>query len=308
MLDTYAATDLARRTVEIIGVGSGIGARLQACGRGPAALRARGVEGWLHAEGLDTAWQNAAVSATLSEESDPGPAIAGICRDLAARVERILAHQSGAVVLGGDHSCAVGTWSGAARHLRRDGPLGLVWIDAHMDSHVPETSPSGTYHGMPLACLLGHGDPALTAIAGGAPAIDAENVCLIGVRSYEWPEQELLERLGVHVIYMGEVVERGIDDALAEALLIAGAHSAGVGLSIDLDAIDPIEAPGVGSPEAGGIGAGALIRALRREARRADFTAVEIVEYNPELDPGGITADLVCDLLTAIHPVEGRHG
>lgn len=309
MPDTLATASLARRTVEIIGVGSGAGARVQGCGHGPAVLRERGLEGRLQAEGLETAWRDAVVPATAGDDPECALGIvAATCRDLSDKVEWALGRQARAVVLGGDHSCAIGTWSGAARHLRRDGPLGLVWIDAHMDSHTPESSVSGTWHGMPLACLLGHGAPRLTAIAGALPALAPQHVCLIGVRSYERGEQQLLQRLGVRVIHMGEVEERGIDAALDEALRIAGAATAGIGLSIDLDAIDPIEAPGVGSPEGGGIKAGALIQALHRASRHTDFTGVEIAEYNPELDRGGVTAELVCDLLVATHSVETRHG
>ncbi len=308
MPDTLATASLARRTVEIIGVGSGAGARVPGCGHGPAVLRERGLEGWLRAEGLKTAWRDAVVPEPAGGDRESAlDVVAGTCRDLSRKVECALDRRARAVVLGGDHSCAIGTWSGAARYLRRDGPLGLVWIDAHMDSHVPETSPSGTWHGMPLACLLGHGEPRLTAIAGGLPAVAPRHVCLIGVRSYEWGEQQLLQRLGVRVIHMGEVEEGGIDAALDEALRIAGAATAGIGLSIDLDAIDPIEAPGVGSPEGGGIRAGALIQALHRASRHTEFTGVEIAEYNPELDRGGVTADVVCDLLVATHSADQRH-
>ncbi len=309
MLDMLATADLARRTVEIIGVGSGAGARIRGCGNGPAVLRARGLEGWLRAEGLQTAWCDTVVpESDGDDQASTLGVVAETCDDLSGKVEGALSRHALPVVLGGDHSCAIGTWSGAARYLRRDGPLGLVWIDAHMDSHTPRTSASGTWHGMPLACLLGHGEPGLTAIAGAAPAVAPRHVCLIGVRSFEWGEQELLQRLGVRVIYMGEVEDRGIDAALDEALRIAGAATAGIGLSIDLDAVDPIEAPGVGSPEGGGIAAGALIRALHRVSRQTAFTGVEIAEYNPELDRGGVTAELVCDLLVATHAVARRHG
>ncbi|MHA1107586.1 MAG: arginase [Alphaproteobacteria bacterium] len=309
MPDTLATTDLAHRTVEIIGVGSGIGAALPGCGQGPAALRKSGLEGWLRAEGLATMWRDTVAAEVAGDdwESILG-AVAATCRDVADRVELALAYQHRLVVLGGDHSCAIGTWSGAARRLRGAGSLGLIWIDAHMDSHIPETSPSGTLHGMPLACLLGHGESRLTAIAGDRPAVLPQHVCLIGVRSFETAEQELLESLGVRVFYMGEVTERGIDEVLAEAVGIAGAGTAGIGLSIDLDAIDPGDAPAVGSPEPDGIIAGLLARALARTSGKCEFTAVEIVEFNPELDRGGVTAELVCDLLAAAHAGGRRHG
>lgn len=309
MPDALAAADVARRTVEIIGVGSGIGALLPGCGEGPVMLRHSGLEGWLRAEGRDTLWHDTALPELDGEDHDPVlGAVAGICHELAHKVEATHGRRSELVVLGGDHSCAIGTWSGTARHLRGDGPLGLIWIDAHMDSHTPETSPSGTWHGMPLACLLGHGESRLTAIAGDRPAVLPHHVCLIGVRSYEWREQDLLNELGVRIFYIGEVEDRGIDDVLAEAVGIAGAGTAGIGLSVDLDAIDPADAPGVGSPEEGGITAGALVRALSRASQTTTFAGVEIAEYNPKLDRGGVTADVVCDLLAATRTVQGHHG
>ena len=309
MPDTLAAADVARRTVEIIGVGSGIGALLPGCGQGPAILRHSGLEGGLRAERRETVWQDTALPEFDGEDHDPVlGAVAAVCHEIAHRVEAAHGRRSELVVLGGDHSCAIGTWSGTARHLRGEGPLGLIWIDAHMDSHTPETSPSGTWHGMPLSCLLGHGEPRLTAIAGNRPAVLPQHVCLIGIRSYEWQEQDFLNQLGVRIFYMGEVEDRGVEDVLTEAIGIAGAGTAGIGLSIDLDAIDPADAPGVGSPEDGGIRAGALVRALDRASRTIEFTGVEIAEYNPDLDRGGVTADVVSDLLAATRTAQGRHG
>lgn len=312
MPDTFTTAGLACKTIEIFGVESGLGARVAGCGRGPASLRADGLEGWLRATGLDAEWRHVLTpESALTSESGGAvlPSVAGICRDLADGVEDALGRHAAVVVLGGDHSCAVGTWSGAARHLRRHGPLGLIWIDAHMDSHLPETSPSGTLHGMPLACLMGFGEQPLTDIAGALPAVAPQHVCLLGVRSYEAPERDFLERLGVRVIYMDEVDAKGLDAAMDEALRIAGTGTAGVGISIDLDAVDPADAPGVGSPEPGGIRAGALTAALRRARRNTEFAGVEIAEYNPDFDRGGATARIVRDLLAAAHPVEeGHHG
>lgn len=207
-------------------------------------------------------------------------------------------------MLGGDHTCAVGTWTGIAGALAVRGPLGLVWIDAHMDAHTPSTSPSGMLHGMPLACLLGHGDPRLTAITGDA-RLDPGRVCLVGVRNFETGEAALLRRLGVRVFFMHEVARRGLDAVLADALATAGEGAAGVGLSLDLDALDPRDAPGVGTPAPGGIRGTELVRSLARTAASAALAGVEIVEYNPYRDRGGVTARLVGDVLGAL-PVKGR--
>ena len=198
-------------------------------------------------------------------------------------------------MIGGDHSCAGGTWTGVARTV--PGTLGLVWIDAHMDSHTPATSHTGRLHGMPLAWLLGQDDDPLYGL--GAGVLKPQHVCLVGVRSYEPEEDERLRRLGVRVIFMDEVRSRGIDAVLDEALDIATAGTSGFGVSIDLDVVTPEEAPSVGTPvrrRHPQRGAGARARADRRPAGLA---AIELVEYSPRLDRDGCTARVALDLLTA---------
>src|SRR5918996_395349 len=153
-------------------------------------------------------------------------------------------------VVGGDHSCAGGTWTGVARTL--PGKLGLVWIDAHMDSHTPATTHTGRLHGMPLAWLLGQSDDALYGLSAGVGA--PQHVALIGVRSYEPEEKQRLDRLGVRVFHIEEVHRRGLETVAAEALAIAARGTSGFGVSIDLDAVTPDDAPGVGTPVADGIG------------------------------------------------------
>jgi arginase len=198
-------------------------------------------------------------------------------------------------VLGGDHSCAGGTWTGVARSL--DGPLGLVWIDAHMDAHTPRTSHTGRLHGMPLAWLLGEDDDPLYGL--GAGVLEPQHVCLVGVRSYEPEEDERLRRLGVRVVFMDEIRSRGIDSVLDEALAIATAGTDGFGVSIDLDVITPDEAPHVGTPVTGGVSSAELARALERIAGLTGLAAIELVEYSPRLDRDGSTARVAVDLLAA---------
>jgi len=220
----------------------------------------------------------------------PLTAVAQVCRDLARHAEAAVARGSLPLILGGDHSCAIGTWKGIAQAIRE--PLGLIWIDAHMDAHTSETTESGKLHGMPLACLLGHGDETLTGIAGGA-RLDPRHVCLIGVRSFETGEAALLRRLGVRIFPMREVRQRGFDAALREARKIACAGTAGYGISVDLDAIDPVEAPGVGSPVRGGLSGKDVVNALANHAGDAELRGLEIVEYNPHLDCDAQTIALV---------------
>src|SRR5207245_2603897 len=210
-------------------------------------------------------------------------ALSRLCSLLASAVADSLRHGRLPCVLGGDHTCAGGTWTGVARSLR--GHLGLVWVDAHMDSHTPGTSHTGRLHGMPLAWLLGQDDDPLYGLASGV--LDPRHVCLVGVRSYELEESERLARLGVRVYLMEEVRQRGLQRALDDALRIASQNTAGFGISIDLDVVTPEDAPGVAVPAEGGLGGAELALALEGIGGKPGLAAVELVEYCPRLDQGG---------------------
>lgn len=283
------------RSIRIVGAAIGQGAQDRGCASGPQALRAAGLLPRLQAHGLDVSWET-----TLRTEAGTPPlaAVRGLSDRLSERVKTIVDSGDLPLVLGGDHSCAIGTWSGVASALRQQGPVGLIWIDAHMDAHVPETSPSGAFHGMPLACLLGHGEPSLVAIAGGG-TLRPEHVCLVGVRSFESGEAELLARLGVRVFFMDEVRRRGLAPVMEEARRIVNRGTVAFGVTLDIDALDPQEAPGVGSPEPGGISASALCQTLGRLGGDERLAALEIVEYNPFHDPQGRTAAVVTKLAEA---------
>jgi len=282
--------------IEIIGAASGHGAPDPRCADAPAALRAAGLLPRLRAAGIIATWR-ATVRPSPAHSRLPLTAVAHLCRDLARHAEAAVARGSLPLVLGGDHSCAIGTWKGIAKAT--SGPLGLIWIDAHMDAHTPQTTESGRLHGMPLAALLGHGDETLTGIASGA-RLDPRHVCLIGVRSFEAGEAALLRRLGVRIFPMREVRQRGFDATLREARKIACAGTAGYGISVDLDAIDPVEAPGVGSPVRGGLGAKDVVSALANHAGDAGLRGLEIVEYNPHLDRDAQTIALVPAIAEAL--------
>jgi len=218
---------------------------------------------------------------------------------LASLVTAKLGNGEFPVVVGGDHACAIGTWSGVRAALAPHQAMGLIWVDAHMDSHVPKTSPTGALHGMPVACLLGYGDTALTTLAGPSPKLRPGQVCLIGVRSFEGGERALLERLGVRVFFMEEVRARGFAAVWDEAVGHVSRDTAGYGVSIDLDAIDPGDAPGVGTPERAGIAADDLIEAVRRGHGDPRLLAVEIAEYNPHQDHDRLTLRLLRRLICA---------
>jgi len=198
-------TQLAK-PVEIIGVACAAGARIKGCEAEPDAVRAGSLVSRLQTRGLSAAWHET-IHPGRTGYDEPLQAVRSVCRRLAQRTRTIAARGGLPVIVGGDHSCAIGTWKGVASALRTRGPLGLIWIDAHMDAHTPQTTPSGALHGMPLACLFGRGDRRLTALGGGI-ALQPQYVCLIGVRRYESNEEALLRQLGVRIYYMVEVARR----------------------------------------------------------------------------------------------------
>jgi arginase len=281
-----------QRQIEMIGAAWGLGGADPGCAEAPAVLVP------LLAQRLAACGVTALAGPIL--EPSPGErrkqfAVSRLCAQLASAVAE--ARRGGRLpcVIGGDHSCAGGTWTGVARTV--PGALGLVWIDAHMDSHTPATSHTGRLHGMPLAWLLGQDDDPLYGL--GAGVLEPRHVCLVGVRSYEPEEDERLRRLGVRVIFMDEVRSRGIDAVLDEALDIATAGTSGFGVSIDLDVVTPEEAPNVGTPVAGGVTSAELARALQEVAGRPALAAIELVEYSPRLDRDGLTGRIAIELLGA---------
>jgi ornithine--oxo-acid transaminase len=222
-----------------------------------------------------------------------------LCVRLSRRVQSIVERNAFPLVLGGDHSCAIGTWSGVSEAVRARGPLGLIWIDAHMDAHTPATSPSGALHGMPLACLLGHGEASLVTLMKGH-SLDPRHVCVVGVRSFETDEAELLSRLGVRVFSMDEIDQRGLGQVMSDAHAIATHGTAGFGITIDLDVIDPAEAPGVGTPVPWGLESAALAHALAAVSGDPRLVAAEIAEYNPRADSEAHTIGVAAQLATAV--------
>lgn len=202
------------------------------------------------------------------------------------------------ITLGGDHTTAIGDWSGAANASL--GEIGLIWFDAHMDSHTFETTPSNNIHGMPLAILLGHGDSALTQILSKTPKLQPENVVLIGVRSYEAGEKALLKKLGVKIFYMNDIKKLGIKKVIAESLKIVTTNTTGFGISIDLDGFDPIDAPGVGSPVPDGIRADNFLTEFSAIAQHPKLIGADIAEFDPTLDVDHKTEKLAVALVSKL--------
>ncbi|MCP5268945.1 MAG: arginase [Zoogloeaceae bacterium] len=298
-MPTSASTHSAQpRRVRIIGAASGVGAQDRHCEHGPTAFhRSQAWHELEHHPAID--W-----GATLYAPDRPGltpvERIANLCQRLADAVAGTLQAGEFPLVIGGDHSVAIATWSGVARV--QGAPIGLLWLDAHLDSHTPETSHSGAIHGMPLACLFGRGDKRLLQFGLPGHQLLTEHTVVLGPRSYESEEAEFLERLGVRVIGAEEIAQRGFQACFAEALAIVASAPHGFGLTLDLDAFDPRLAPGVGSPEPDGLNEREVLAGLRRAAALPGLLGLEIVEYNPDRDRGGITAELITDLIEAILP------
>jgi len=228
--------------------------------------------------------------------------IESVVTQLADRVESVCDQEYFPLVLGGDHSQAIGTVAGLVRHLRkRQERLGVVWVDAHTDMNTPDSTPSGNVHGMPLAVLLGHGPKSLVNLVPGGPALRPEDVAVIGARDVDAGEAELVRKLGVRVYTMSEVDERGIAACTREAIDHVSRHTAGIHLSFDLDGVDPKDAPGVGTPVPGGLSLreSLLVCELLNRTRR--LLGMEVVELNPTLDVQNKTGDLAVWLvLTAL--------
>lgn len=293
--DTAAGAHGARiRPVEIIGLAFGLGGPNPGVADGPSAL---------HHAGLAAALQNAGVPCQWCEEVHPSSthaesALLQFSLRTASRIAASLSRRTRPLVIGGDHCIALGTWRGVMVANPHPEPVGLIWIDAHLDAHTPETSPSGRLHGMPLAALLGVGAPPL--VNGNEPRLDPRHVCVVGVRSAEAAEQALLARLGVRVIDMAEIARTGLQAALAEARRIAGEGTAGYGISLDLDALDPHDAPAVGVPCDNGLRGNRLVAALRTLRGDPKLLALEIAEFDPHHDVDHRSARLVIDLACAV--------
>jgi len=291
------------RKATVIGVPMDLGAGRRGVDMGPSAIRYARLHEELTELGYavrDVGDIKVPVVETLKTNGgEPGglhhlSAIREACAALAGRLGE-MAEDEFPVVLGGDHSISIGSVSG----LSRRGRTGVVWIDAHADFNTPATSPSGNIHGMPLASLLGLGDPQLTGIAGPAPKVRPEDVVLIGVRSVDPGERELLRQSGVAVYTMKEVDKMGMPTVAANAIAqMQGLER--VHVSFDADVLDPSAAPGVGTPVPGGLTYREAHLLMELLADAGIVTSLDLVEVNPILDEKNRTAAIVVELAASL--------
>ncbi len=290
--------------IRIIGVPMDLGQSRRGVDMGPSALRVAGLQSRLKQLG-HTVEDIGNVPVKQPEEQHYGEKrakylneIAETCRGLAEMTEQTLSEGFLPVVLGGDHSIAIGSCSGVSDFFRKQSKkIGYLWLDAHGDMNTPESSPSGNVHGMPLAALIGYGAPELVELLGYKPKIEPRNVAIVGVRDLDPKERRLVKDSGVHPLTMRDIDERGMREVMSEALRFAMDDTDGVAVSLDMDVIDPTDAPGVGTPVRGGITYREAHLAMEMIADSEAMVSLEIVEINPVIDLHNTTALLGVEMV-----------
>ena len=271
---------------------------------GPSALRVAGLQARLKQLGHQVE-DIGNIAVKQAEEMPYGEKrakymaeIAETCKDLAEIVQKSLEEDFVPLVLGGDHSIAAGAVTGVAAHFRKQKKqIGYIWLDAHGDMNTPESSPSGNVHGMPLAAVMGYGAPELVDLLGFKPKVEPQNIVLVGVRDLDTQERRLVKKSGVRVFTMRDIDERGMRDVMSEALKYAMDDTAGVAVSLDMDFVDPADAPGVGTPVRGGVTYREAHLAMEMIADSEAMVSLEVVEINPILDEHNRTALLGVELV-----------
>ncbi len=292
-----------RRDIALISVSIDLGAGRRGVDMGPSALRIAGIRSEIEQVG-HTVLELGTITAGGLETTEAGDTnlrflseIEHVVNQTRSMVRRGLERNCTPLVLGGDHSLSMGSVSAVADHHRKQGErIGVIWIDAHTDMNRPKTSPTGNIHGMPLAVLLGYGHPRLTR---GIASVRPENVSILGARELDPGEKALIRELDVRVFTMSEVDERGVAVCVDEALERAGDGTCGFHLSLDLDALDPRIAPGVGTPVRGGLTYREGHLVCEKASRSGGLLSLELVELNPVLDDRNQTAELGVGLVAS---------
>ncbi len=297
------ADGITPKKIRVIGVPLDLGQTRRGVDMGPSAVRVAGLAARLESLGhkVEDAGNIAVAIAETKSFGDPSAKylkeITHTCAKEAELVVKTLEAGKVPLVVGGDHSIAVGTVAGVAEFYRRQNQrVGLIWIDAHSDINTPETSPSGNVHGMPLAAIMALGPADLVNIFGFAPKVHPENCVLVGVRDIDSIERENIRRAGIEVFTMRDIDERGMRAVMEEALRMAGRGTAGYHVSLDMDWVDPEDAPGVGTPVRGGATYREAHLAMEIIADHGRMCSFEIVEVNPVIDEHNRTADLAVEL------------
>lgn len=293
-----------KKSVSILGVPLGYGASMAGVDIGPAALRVARLNQRIARLGYsvhdlgDVRLERPQSLPEVEEKLKYVREISSTCEQLAHDVEEILKAGQLPLIMGGDHSIAIGSFSGAVSHYKKqDETLGLIWFDAHADMNTPESTPSGNIHGMPLATLLGYGAPELINIGGFTPKLDPRCCAHVGARDIDPGERELIRKLGIRFFTMREIDERGMKDCMDDAIKIASRGSAGYAVTFDVDVLDPGDAPGSGTLVRGGLTYREAHLAMEKIAEAGGMRLLEIVEINTALDVNNKTAELGVELI-----------
>ena len=294
----------SKKAVTILGVPLGYGASMAGVDMGPAALRVAGLTervaklGYSVRDLGDMRLERPKKPPEQHDKLKYVSQISSACEELAREVEQIVAAGELPVVLGGDHSIAIGSIAGVAAYFRkRQDTLGLIWFDAHADMNTPETTPSGNIHGMPLSVLLGYGVPELTNIAGFSPKLDPALCAHVGARDIDAGERELIRKLGIRFFTMREIDERGMAACMDEAIAIASRGTGGYAVTFDVDVLDPGDAPGSGTLVRGGLTYREAHLGMEKIAEAGGMRSLEVVEINTALDVNNKTAELGVELI-----------
>jgi len=290
--------------VRIIGVPMDLGQSRRGVDMGPSALRVAGLQARLKQLGHQVE-DIGNIPVKQPEEMPVGEKrakymaeIAETCKDLAEIVQKCLEEDFVPLVLGGDHSIAAGAVTCVAAHFRKaKKQIGYIWLDAHGDMNTPESSPSGNVHGMPLAAVMGYGAPELVDLLGFKPKVEPQNIVLVGVRDLDLQERRLVKKSGVRVFTMRDIDERGMREVMADALKYATDDTDGISVSLDMDFVDPSDAPGVGTPVRGGVTYREAHLAMEMIADSDAMASMEVVEINPVIDEHNRTALLGVELI-----------
>lgn len=295
---------MKKSKISIIGVPSDYGQCRRGVDMGPSAMRYAGVIERLEKLGYEVEDTGDILvnRENLNYEQNPKllnhKEVLKVSEKLSNKVEETVRKKSFPLVLGGDHSIAIGTIAGLATHYNN---LGVIWYDAHADLNTPETSPSGNIHGMPLAISIGLGDEKLVNINQISPKIKPKNIVIIGARSIDEGERKLIKEKGIKIYTMHEIDRLGMTKVIEETIQYLRLRRVdGVHLSLDLDALDPLYTPGVGTPVAGGITYRESHLAMEMLEEAGFITSAEFVEVNPILDERNKTADVAVALMGSL--------
>lgn len=293
-----------KKPIHIIGVPLDLGASRRGTDAGPSAVRVAGLSASLVKLGYEVTVESDIPVPTMetrhpeSRKARFKSEILEVCERLAVATRDTLDAGDIPLVIGGDHSIAMGTIAGVAAHYRnKDADIGLIWFDAHGDMNLPGTSPSGNIHGMPLAHVLGYGDPDLSNILDQCPAVKPENVVLIGIRDIDDHEREFIRTSGIKVFTMSDIDELGMTHVCQETLKIVNANTAGFHISFDVDGCDPSVIPGSGTLVPGGVSFREAHQLLENCAKTGRMTSMEVVELNPFLDQANVSAERAVTLI-----------